>query len=251
MDLLNASRPLNPDETTTFILVVNVLVGVVSTLSLIGGILIPATWFVSVCSPQNSANPPPRSSPARVILCFLGIADALVALSHLSGVIVGYEKYSVNNVTGEISNSKIHAFCIIQGGLAVYSTVASFLWTIILSLFVSATMLLRRSKPFGGCCAIIIYCIVGWGIPAGVWAILLAMRDYGYERDVSLCESINGKRACKLLLLSFAHTFFFVLTAWCYSKSQGSPRAQRDIINLLSYDLWGAITLVILGTPCL
>ena len=199
MDLGSASQPLNPDETTTFIRVVNALVGVVSTLSLIGGILIPATWFVSVCSPKNSANPPPKSSPARVILCFLGTADALVALSHLSGVIVGYEKYSMNNVTDELSNSKIHAFCVFQGGLAVYGTVASFLWTIILSLFVSATMLLQHSKPFGGCCAIVIYCIVGWGVPAGVSATLLAMKDYGYEKDVSFCESMMNRGSTCIL----------------------------------------------------
>ena len=190
----------NPD----FILASKVLVGITASLSLIGGSLIVLSWLVSVCRRDSLANPAPKPSPARHVLLNLSIADVLVAVSHLVGLAMDYQKHD--------RDASVRITCVVQGSIATGSTVASFLWTITLTFLATVTLMLRRPKKFGTMKALLVYVLVCWGIPLALVIAFFPMKAYDYDEDDNLRKFVclHGQMGlciyifiCCLLLLHY------------------------------------------------
>lgn len=177
----NSSNHHNPLDNDSFFLASKVLVGVMSALSLCGGLLIAVSWFFSACCRgRNSSNPAPRPTPPRNVLFNLSIADSLVAISHLMGVSTNFKKHSDAGTLDDV--------CIVQGSLATYSTIASFLWTIVLTFLVTVTLTLNKSKKFGTIGAFVVYLMICWGLPLVLVCIFFAIKQFGYDEDDNLCK---------------------------------------------------------------
>lgn len=172
-----------------------ICVGVTSCLSIIGSFLIILTFCFGVFarhpSSISSINRTSRSSwkrllsPGRLIIVNLSIADILLATSHLWGVADNYERYFHRNQRAHDNgpDGSTDAECDAQGALAVYGTLASFLWTITLSFFVVGTLILPRPKLYGHPLALVIYSAICWGLPAIVLSIVAAKRAFGLDEE--------------------------------------------------------------------
>ena len=153
-----------------------------STLSVIGGFLIVLTFCIRLC--HSSGESRAMMSPARLILVNLSIADIVVAASHLWGVAMGYNVSA--NYTNNTEKSIRDTPCSVQGAVSVYSTIASLLWTIILSFFVFATLMLPNKKLYGRLCTVVVYHVIGWAVPLPVLIVLAVKKKYGYQQDIGI-----------------------------------------------------------------
>ena len=166
-----------PADRHGVILPLKICVGITSVLSIVGGFLIVLTFCMRLCSKSRITTPaatagrrdPARPntemiSPGRVILVNLSIADVMLAGSHLWGVAAGYQTYFLKNDNAHNSgpNGSTNVLCDVQGALAVYGTISSFLWTIILSFFVVGTLLLPHPRRYGSPCALLVYLVMCW-----------------------------------------------------------------------------------------
>ena len=192
--LQSGASPQSPG----IILALKISIGATSVLSIIGGALIVLTFCLRLCSRSDQRRRNGGSvdgsytagmmSPARVILVNLSIADILLAGSHLWGVSLGYQKYFLHNdhLNNSAPNGSTDPMCDIQGGLAVYSTIASFLWTIILSFFVVGTLILPSPRRYGSLCAVLMYLVVCWGVPAVVLVVVAVKKELGFDDYVDV-----------------------------------------------------------------
>ena len=69
-------------------------------------------------------------------MLMLSVADALVAISHIWGISQSVEKFlEVYHSNGtEVPSTDIQ--CTAQAALAIFGTVAAFLWTLILAIYI-------------------------------------------------------------------------------------------------------------------
>ena len=202
-----AGGMVNPADRHGVILPLKICVGVTSGLSIIGGFLIVLTFCLRLYgrprTPPPSNGPAPAAAlparrtmskmemmgPGRLILVNLSIADILLAGSHLWGVAAGYEHYfrtKNDNALNSGPNGSTDVMCDVQGALAVYGTISSFLWTIILSFFVVGTLLLPHPRRYGSMCAMLLYLVTCWGIPALVVLVITLEKEFGLEDDVTI-----------------------------------------------------------------
>ena len=165
-----------------FVLALKIGVGIVSSLSVIGGFLIVLTFCIRLRhSSANSTDD--LIGPGRFIIVNLSIADIIVASSHLWGLAMGYNVLMHQKHDNVLNSSTL---CDVQGALSVYSTIASFLWTIILSFFVFGTLMLPHKKLYGRLCTVVVYHVIGWAVPLSVLIVLAVEREYGFQQDVDI-----------------------------------------------------------------
>ena len=167
-----------------FDLALKIGVGIVSSLSAIGAFLIVLTFCIRLClSSGESRN---MMSPARLILVNLSIADIILASLHLWGLAMG----NVSTYYGNCTEEDDRESCIVEGAFNVFSTIASFLWTIILSFFVFGTLMLPHKKLYGRLCTVVVYHVIGWAVPLSVLIVLAVKDKYGYEQESGLGTSL-------------------------------------------------------------
>lgn len=187
------------------ILPLKICVGITSCLSIIGGFLIVLTFCWRVCSKDERPAGDGRTrrqttdrfkrgmlSPGRFILVNLSIADILVAASHLWGVADGYEKYydeKNRNAHNTGPNGSTDNECDAQGAVAVYGTLSSFLWTITLSFFVVGTLVLPHPRRYGSLCALLVYMLVCWGLPAVVSVAMAVKNEFGLDEEADIGQN--------------------------------------------------------------
>ena len=190
-----------PPDRDGVILPLKICVGVTSCLSIVGGFLIVLTFCWRVCSkkrgdsPYHPGNQGRHSfrermlSPGRIILVNLSLADILVGGTHLWGVVGGYERYygmRNQNALNNGPNGSTDTACNIQGALAVYGTISSFLWTITLSFFVVGTLALPHPRRYGSVCAVLLYELICWGFPAVVVTVVAVRREFGLDVEADI-----------------------------------------------------------------
>ena len=126
---------------------------------------------------------------AREILVQLSVADIIVALSHLVGVLAVLPRYTPKpcelpeNVT-DFSDEDV--LCEVQGGVTLFGTVSSFLWTIAVALYLLTIIVFERPRvarflrfAFYPMC---------WGIPLSL-VIYFALKGYlGFEESIDIGE---------------------------------------------------------------
>ena len=67
----------------------------------------------------------------------LSVADALVAISHIWGITQNVEKFlKIYHPVNDTDIQSTDVECTTQAALAVYSTLASFLWTLALAFYI-------------------------------------------------------------------------------------------------------------------
>ena len=133
---------------------------------------------------------------AREILVQLSIADIIVALSHLVGIVVNLPKYipkpcetpeEVVNDTGR------DIACQVQGGATMFGTLSSFLWTIAVAVYLLTIIVFERQQ-FAQWLRWTFYPIC-WGIPLSL-VLWFGLDDYlGFEESIDIGRaSINTLR---------------------------------------------------------
>ena len=193
-----------PADRHGVILPLKICVGITSSLSIIGGFLVVLTFCIRLCQFRathrtDGAQVPltdsmrlkhEMMSPGRLIVVNLSIANILLAVSHLWGVAGEYQTFfdKNDNVNNSDPNGSTNAMCNVQGALAVYGTISSFLWTIILSFFVVGTLVLPHPKRYGSPLTLLAYLIVCWGIPLVIVIVIAVKREFGLEDEMTIGE---------------------------------------------------------------
>ena len=172
-----------PAYNPTFIIVLQVCVSTTSLLSMLGAILIIAT-FVFFKSLRTRA---------RQILVQLSIADFGVATSQLIGVNVNLQKYGgqVCSNSSETDNfiNITDVFCKAQGGITTFFTISSYLWTIAVAVYL-LTVIVFESQKVGKWLTVAFYPLC-WGISAVV-VITWAIQDsFGFHANVDKGDTLR------------------------------------------------------------
>lgn len=162
--------PCNPilAYSTGFVVALRVAVSITSLLSILGAGLIIGT-FVAFKELRTKA---------RQILVQLSVADLLVAIAHLFGVNINLPKFT-NAICDDYERSSHNIsndlFCQIQGGVAVFSTVGSYFWTIAVAYYL-LVIIVFESQRVGKFLLFISYPLC-WGFP-GILVIILGLKGY-------------------------------------------------------------------------
>ena len=137
---------------------------------------------------------------AREILVQLSIADIIVALSHLVGVLVNLPRFVpkpcetpepqvVENDTDRVRDIA----CKVQGGATMFGTLSSFLWTIAVAVYLLMIIVFERQK-FARWLRCSFYPIC-WGIPLSLtlWFGLDGYLGFEESIDIGTCTaSVNS-----------------------------------------------------------
>lgn len=193
------------------------VVGLTSALSIVGSLLIALSY---ICFKD-------LRTKVREILMHISFMDLGVGISNLVGVGVNFGTYygrcpDLNHTEYQLCGTKwIKDLCLVQGGLAMYSTLGSILWTIILSMYLyilisqkgtrEARLLVRFAYFF---------CYL---MPVGIFLWQKFTDRVGYTPYES--------------------------TGWCggiFVRPDGSGREKRDIFaSIFGYNLWICLTFVL------
>lgn len=194
--------PFNHDYTLAF----KLTVGLVSLLSIAGSLLVILTYVLF----KN------LRTVARQLLVNLSEADILANLSQIFGMAANLSRN--RNTTHASRSDHVHfdvaAACASQGGLSLFGTVACFLWTIALAVYLFALLVVKRSKARRGLVAI--FYVICWGLPLTLVVAYASGGFLGYEE--------------------VAHV------GWCYVRSGSGHRW----ITVVGYDAWMCLVLLTL-----
>ncbi len=151
-----------------FVLAQRIIVTFLSLLSMFGAGLIIGTFLGFKELRTN----------ARQILVQLSIADFVVATSHFLGVNFTLPKFT-NKICAKYElrdhNITSDMFCQVQGGMAVFSTVASYFWTIAVAYYLLVTIVFENKK-LGKVLLVLSYPLC-WGFP-GILVFVLGFKHY-------------------------------------------------------------------------
>lgn len=118
---------------------------------------------------------------ARQLLVNLSIADILVAGSHFVGAMGNYERFIpyYNNGSDRIYASAHDPLCISQGAVTMFSSIALFLWTMCIAMYILA-LTLSVSKKILKRMVVVMY-MVCWGIPIPIVVAAGAVKSLGFQ----------------------------------------------------------------------
>ena len=173
MSLIECS-PRIPTATEPFVLVIQITVGTTCVLSVLGASLIILTYLLFK----------DLRTTARLLLVNLSVADIFVAGSHFVGLLTNYRRFVTQPCSNDVTASD--AWCATQGGFTMFGTIASFLWTIAVAIYLLVIIVLRR--PVAARRLAFILCLLCWGIPAAL-SIAFGVSGYlGFEENVDVGE---------------------------------------------------------------
>lgn len=201
-----------------------IVVGFTSGLSIVGSLLIALSY---ICFKD-------LRTKAREILMHISFMDFGVAVSNLVGIGVDFGHYyedtcnfthhsrhgnhshHTTNTLCHVS-SVIHNLCMVQGGLAIFSTLGSIMWTICLSMYLYILVSqkgTREAKLFVKFAYFFCYLM-----PVGILVWLAFTKRIGYSPYES--------------------------TGWCGSVFV-VPKRERDIYgSIVGYNLWICLTFML------
>ncbi len=138
----------------TFIRILQVCVNITCILSMLGCTLIIAT-FVAFKQLRTGA---------RRLLVMLSIADFLVAASQFAGVNINLPKYAklVCRDANMMNETAKDLFCEVQGGITLFSTTASLMWTMAVAIYLFVIIVFESQKV--GRVLMYVFFPLCWGI---------------------------------------------------------------------------------------
>lgn len=166
---------LVPSNRPSFILAEEILVSITCVLSMVGSGLIITTFVAFKNLRTNS----------RQILVQLSIADFFVAFSHLLGVTINLPKYDGlirSHHDEDDINQTSDTFCEIQGGMSVFFTLSSFLWTIAVAVYL-LTIIVFENHKVGRRLTYAFYPIC-WGLAAVIVIVFVFLHYLGFHANV-------------------------------------------------------------------
>lgn len=161
---------------------------------------------------------------ARLLLVQLSIADILVAGSHMFGVLYNLPRLvdSCNPTTDIISNQGSNDLpCVIQAGVAMYSVIATFLWTLAMAVYLLVIIVFEK-KVIGKRMSIFFFTFC-WGVP------LVQVIVFGAKKFLGFDESLD--------------------IGWCYVtfvSSNDTAQHGRLLPQILGYSIWAYLTYLLL-----
>ena len=143
----------------------------------------------------NKAQDATVQHPARLILVCISAANIITAVSHIWGVTNNYSRLKSKSLE-QLHGTNVSAEsteCGAQAAIAIYGTIASFLWSDVLAFM--AVLMLRSSKKlkpgyFVTNRMFVLYNSVCWGIPLLVVVILGVNQAIGFEEGVDVGKLI-------------------------------------------------------------
>ena len=167
---------LYPAEYPSFIFALKFVVGTTCVLSILGGLAIIFHY----------ARTKSTDIELLYVLVCVSIADILVAWGHLWGVSTDVER-PLLDVYYPGNNTAIRADrqCSVQAVLAIYGTITSFMWTVLLAVLVLVTMKCEREtvEKALGRLAFTIYHLICWVLPLIGVCILARLKLLGYDKQ--------------------------------------------------------------------
>ena len=144
--------------------------------SILGALLIIAVYII--CRDLRT--------PVRYILFCISVADILVAWAHLWGVSLDFERFLDAYTPANSSILHTDFKCVAQATVAVYATLASFLWTIALAWYVFFTVCCSHPcLPENVLCTISAH-LFCWGAPLIVVTVLEGTSSLGFTNGISV-----------------------------------------------------------------
>ena len=150
------------------ILAVKITAGATSILSLFGASLIILTYVAFK----------DLRTIARQLLVNLCIADMIVVLSHFVGLFTNFERFLPYYNHLSWNTSRHDPVCIIQGVFSIYGTIASFLWSMVIPVYLLVLLVSRRTFIVK---VVPLFYIVSWGVPVIVVIVNGVKRFIGFE----------------------------------------------------------------------
>ena len=134
---------------------------------------------------------------ARQLLVNLSIADIIISASHFIGILANYESDlsipQLSVLSKSINHTKLindsrslphtNALCSTQGALTAFGTVASFLWSMLIAVYMLVLTQSSTARPRKVLIPIIY--TVSWGIPVVIVVVLAALDFLGYNPEDS------------------------------------------------------------------
>lgn len=162
-----------PSRTPGFILTVQVVVGIVSLLSIFGSLLIIFTFIVFK----------DLRTTARHFLANLSVADSILSFSHFFGLFANYRRFLCDAETSEHD-----PLCTVQAAAAIVGTLAAFAWTLAIAVYMCSIVVFKRRAATW---SIVVSYVACWGLPA-ILVIAYGARDYlGFDEAVDIGQLTN------------------------------------------------------------
>lgn len=155
---------MNSTNLITFDLDVVILTITSSTLSIVGGIVILAT-YVGLPGIRNFT---------RKMLLSLTVADLLTA----SGYLISATHYLINNFKMNFS------ICLVQGTVTTYSCLVSFSLISVIAIYLYDTVTHRRGR-LGTGYWLLVFNIISWGAPATIIGVGLSRQVFGVDETLT------------------------------------------------------------------
>ena len=166
---------LYPAVKPQYLCALKVIVGTICMASILGALLIIAVYICGV-----------RSRVRYIVVC-ISVADILVAWAHIWGISSHYERSFNAYRSANSSEHYADTGCAVQATLAVYGTLASFLWTVALAWFVFFSLCCPCTKCLPGTAlSVFIAHIFCWGAPLAVITWLGEGSQLGFSRGISV-----------------------------------------------------------------
>lgn len=112
----------------------------------------------------------------RQLLLNLSIADILVAGSHFVGVMANYERFIYNSTESVSAHDPL---CVSQAAVTMFSSIASFLWTMSIAVYMLAVALSTNQKILKRM-VVVIY-VISWGVPVPFVVVSAATKTLGFQ----------------------------------------------------------------------
>lgn len=143
----------------------------------------------------------------RQLLLNLSIADILVAGSHFVGVMANYERFIYNSTESVSAHDPL---CVSQAAVTMFSSIASFLWTMSIAVYMLAVALSTNQKILKRM-VVVIY-VISWGVPVPFVVVSAATKTLGFQ--------YTGSTGCYTLDNAYGHN------------------TKAIVIDILSYEMW-------------
>ena len=202
-------RALQEIGSPSFVQAVQVCVGITCVLSALGAALI--IFSFAAFKELRTA--------ARQVLLNLSVADIIVAGSHLTGLFLNYERY-VRADQQALEASSRDPRCVSQAAFLVFGTIASFLWTMAIAVYMFCVIVLKKSKLARR--LVVVFYLVCWGLPAAIVLYLALEWKFGFHPSATI--------------------------GWCY-VAPNSTIAQV-VAEVIGYDLWSYLLIAVLLLLC-
>ena len=193
----------------SFVQAVQVCVGITCVLSALGAALI--IFSFAAFKELRTA--------ARQVLLNLSVADIIVAGSHLTGLFLNYERY-VRADQQALEASSRDPRCVSQAAFTVFGTIASFLWTMAIAVYMFCVIVFKKSKLARR--LVVAFYLVCWGLPAVIVLYLALEWKFGFQSSITI--------------------------GWCFIQTNSTI---KDVWGeTVGYDIWTYLTLLVLPVLC-